>query len=77
MPTVDELLQGLDSLEPDDRHKVVEWMLANRGSTNSWADLLSNWIPLALSAAKGFPSARSTLVGIETEVHPTSSYVAS
>ena len=67
MPTVDELLQGLDSLEADDRRKVVEWMLAHRGSSNSWADLLLIEFPLALSADKGFPGTGTTFAGIETD----------
>jgi uncharacterized protein (DUF433 family) len=68
MSTVDELLRGLESLTPDDRRKVVEWMLANPGSAGFRGDLVSLWmIPLAASAAKGAPSARSTLSGIETD----------
>jgi uncharacterized protein (DUF433 family) len=66
MSAVDALLRDLESLESDDRRKVIEWMLANRGSTNSWGDLLSIWLPLALSAAKASPL-RNALTGIETD----------
>jgi uncharacterized protein (DUF433 family) len=29
MSTVDEVLRGLESLTPDDRRKVIDWMLGN------------------------------------------------
>ena len=67
MSTVDEVLRELESLTPDDRRKVIEWMLANPQSASFRGDLLSISINLAASAAKGSSGARVALSGIETD----------
>jgi uncharacterized protein (DUF433 family) len=67
MSSVDELLQSLRSPTPDEQRKVIEWMLANPWSASFRGDLASMWISLAALAAKGFPSARGALSGIEVD----------
>jgi uncharacterized protein (DUF433 family) len=67
MSTVDELLRGLESLTPDDRRKVVEWMLANPRSAGIRQNLLSATINLAQSVGQRVSGAAITPSGIDID----------